>query len=80
VDAKKQTYRIAAMYTNLDSFNNKRRELDVRIAARQPDIIGFTEINPKHATWELATQDLQRQGYNLNVYFTGRGSVLYVKD
>jgi len=31
----------------LDTFNNKRLELDARISMTNPDIFGVTEINPK---------------------------------
>lgn len=71
---------LKCMYTNLDSFNNKRSELEVRIAQTKPDIIGLTEIKPKHATWELTAQELTLYGYTTYVNLEGRGMALHVKD
>jgi exonuclease III len=68
------------MYTNLDSYNNKRSELLVRIAQHQPDVIGLTEITPKHATWKLLMEDMMIQGYTAYVNFEGGGVALYIRD
>ena len=67
------------MYTNLDTFCNKKPELLMRIAECQPDIIGFTEINPKHAYYEISVQKLMITGYDTYCNLQRRGSVLYVK-
>jgi len=68
------------MYTNVDTFINKRLEIEAKISETKPDIFGLTEINPKNATWKLSDQDMVFQGYTSYTNFTGRGSVLYVKD
>jgi hypothetical protein len=63
VRERELTEGLRCWYTNLDGYNNKRTELEVRLAQLQPDIIGLTEINPKNATWEMTAQDLSRVGY-----------------
>jgi len=68
------------MYTNLDTFNNKRTELQARISIVSPDIIGITEVNPKSAKWTLNHADLQVQGYSLFADLGRRGVALYVKE
>ena len=68
------------MYTNIDTFNNKRTEFEARISLNKPDVNGLTEINPKNARWSLESQDLQLNGYTLYDNRYGRGVALYVKD
>jgi tRNA splicing endonuclease len=68
------------MYTNLDSFGNKKAELESRIAIMQPDVIGLTEINPKNAKWQLSETELKIQGYLVYVNLKDRGVALYVRD
>ena len=46
------------MYTNVDTFLNKRTELLFRIQQCNPDILGLTEIKPKNASWELSAHEL----------------------
>jgi len=46
------------LYTNLDTFHNKKNELMSRISVSDPDIIGLTEIKPKMASWVLCEIDL----------------------
>jgi hypothetical protein len=71
---------LKCMYTNVDTFNSKRIELKARIAEANPDIVGLTEINPKNAKWELLPQDIALEVYVAFTNFTGRGSVLYVRE
>ena len=71
---------LKCMYTNLDTYVNKRGELRVRIDQQDPDIIGLTEINPKNATWTLQPPDLSIDGYTAFTEFAGRGAALYVKN
>jgi len=69
------------MYTNVDSFCNKRHELEICIHTYQPDIIGLTEINPKNTNYaNITTQDFQLSGYNMYINLAGRGSALYVRE
>lgn len=75
-----QTTGLKCMYTNIDSFNNKRPELEAMVTLLEPDIIGLTEINPKNVKWSLTTQDVQLHGYTLFVNLEGRGVALYVKE
>jgi len=60
---------LKCMYPNLDSYNNKRSELLTRIAQYQPDVIGLTEIMPKHTNWKLLMEDMTIQGYTAYVNF-----------
>jgi hypothetical protein len=71
---------LTCMYTNVDTFINKKHEYETRVHTLNPDIIGVTEINPKNASWSITQQDLSIEGYNLYVNFTGRGSALYIKS
>ena len=68
------------MYTNMDSFNNKRSEFQARVANLNPDVIGLTEVKPKNATWSLCQQDLMVHGYKVYTNLEGRGVALYVKN
>ena len=38
---------LKCIYTNLDSFLNKREELKTRVHIELPQIIGLTELKPK---------------------------------
>ena len=71
---------LQCMYTNLDCLNNKKPELLSRISELNPDVIGLTEVDPKHSSWSLMPQDLSIEGYTFYSNLDGRGSVLYVKD
>jgi len=71
---------LKCLYTNLDTFHNKKNELMSRISDSDPDIIGLTEIKPKTASWELSDIDLMITGYTLYTDLAGRGAALYVKD
>lgn len=53
---------LKCFYTNLDSLNNKKVELEARIVMINPDIIGLLEINPKNAKWKLTQEDQQIKG------------------
>ena len=67
-------------YTNIDSLNNKKVELEAHIVMLNPDIIGLSEINPKNAKWKLTQEDLQIRGYTMYDNLKGRGVVLYVRE
>ena len=69
---------IKCMYTNIDTYNNKRSDILSRIAVTKPDIIGLTEINPKNAKWSLEQADLQIEGYTVYYSLEGRGVALYI--
>ena len=71
---------LSCMYTNIDTFTNKKYEYEARVNTLKPDIIGVTEINPKNAYWPITQQDLSIEGYNLYVNLGGRGSALYIKS
>jgi ribosome biogenesis protein Nip4 len=78
--AKNMKCQLKCFYTNMDSLNNKRAELDSRLALSKPDIIGIVEVNPKNATWKLSMEELQRCGYTTYFNLNGRGVVLYIND
>ena len=67
------------MYTNIDTFHNKRTEFEARISLNKPDVIGLTEMNVKNARWSLESQDLQLNGYTLYDNRYGRSVTLYVR-
>ena len=71
---------LKCLYTNLDTFHNKKNELMSRISDYDPDVIGLTEIKPKMASWELSDTELLITGYTSYTDLTGRGVALYVKD
>lgn len=68
------------MYTNVDTFNNKRIEFEARVRTLEPDIIGITEVNPKNASWRLEQQELQLPGYSLHCNLEGRGVALFIRN
>ena len=68
------------MYTNVDSYNNKRAKVVAIISILDPDVVGLTEVNPKRASWNLCKQDLELEGYNLYASLEGRGVAFYVKN
>jgi hypothetical protein len=72
--------KLLCMYTNIDSFLNKKSEFLCRIQLFDPDIIGVTEVLPKYTKQEVLVQDLQIDGYDLFSNLVGRGTVLYVKS
>ena len=68
------------LYTNLDTFHNKRSELLTRIYEDKPDIIGLTEVQSKVASGYISDIDLTIDGYTMYSNLCGRGVALYVKD
>jgi len=68
------------LYTNLDTFHNKRTELLTRIHEVKPDIIGLTEVQSKVAAGLVNDIDLAIDGYTKYINLCGRGVVLYIKD
>ena len=44
------------MYNDVDPVTNKRHELEVKLSALKPDIIGLTESKPKNTTNEITIQ------------------------
>ena len=71
---------IKCMYTNIDSFMNKRVELKTVIEDQKPDIIAITEMKPKNARYELQESEIQLENYSCisNISGSGRGVALYV--
>ena len=67
--------KLTCLYTNADSFMNKRTELDARITHSQPMIIAIIEMKPKHSRYSIEKNKLNLQGYDLftNVEGNGRG-------
>lgn len=57
------------IYTNADQLINKRDELSMFIAGREPDIICVTEVIPKAQVQPIAPAQLLINGYNMYVNF-----------
>lgn len=71
------------LYSNIDTFTNKREEILHRIhEGKPPDIICFTEIKPKFTSTPLQAQELSIDGYDSwPVLDTeGRGVVIYSRS
>ena len=71
------------LYTNCDSFLNKKNELESRLAEESFDFIALTEIFPKVTQSQLMSAEFNLNGFqlflpsdNLN---SGRGVAIYVK-
>ena len=73
---------LKCIYTNVDSFLNKREELKTRIHIESPQIIGLTELKPKNARFCLQPAELKIDGYDCfhNISGEGRGVALYIKN
>ena len=72
---------LRCFYTNMDSFGNKKHELETRIQSYDPDIVGLTEIKPKNSCiGGFVESDLLLEGYTAYSDMEGRGAVLYVRD
>ena len=57
------------VYTNIDQFINKRDDLCMMIAGKEPDIILLTEVIPKAQTNPLTTTTLSLPNYNMYLNF-----------
>ena len=64
------------LYTNLDTFHNKRSELLTRIYEDKPDIIGLTEVQSMVAAGYISDIDLTIDGYTMYSNLCGRGVAL----
>ena len=68
------------MYTNIDTFLNKREELLTRLSADDPDILGIVELLPKKRV-EFNSCEYKLPNYTL---FMGpnptRGVAIYIRD
>ena len=78
------------MYTNSDQLVNKRDDLCMAIAEREPDIIMITEVIPKAQVLPIAPALLHLPGYYITTSFDPdvpnlgrsrtRGICIYVRD
>ena len=72
------------MYTNMDSFINKRMELDIFLSSLEykPNIIAITEVNSKRFVDDITESELSIEGYDMfSVHLSEknfRGVVIYV--
>ena len=71
-------------YTNADQLLNKITELEVRTREVRPNIIGFTEVKPKHNRYkptkaEYTIGDYKMYAKNLETN-EGRGLLLYIDN
>ena len=69
------------IYTNADQYMNKRNEMKALIEINQPDIVGKTEVKPKHARFNVQECKIAIEGYELfhNLEEEGRGIALLVR-
>ena len=60
---------------------NKRNEMKALIETNQPDIVGITEVKPKHARFNVQECEIAIEGYELfhNLEEEGRGIALLVR-
>ena len=67
--------------TNTDQYMNKRNEMKALIEINQPDIVGITEMKPKHARFNVQECEIAMEGYELfhNLEEEGRGIALLVR-
>ena len=68
------------MYSNVDNgVLNKREELSIRISQTKPNIIGLTEIKPKHQSFDAGNVEFELSDYH--PFFNEnqkRGVALYI--
>ena len=72
---------LTCLYSNIDSFLNKREEIQIILQEVNPDIIGFTELKPKNPRYILQHEELAIQGYDCwhSIAGPGRGVMLYTR-
>jgi hypothetical protein len=73
------------MYTNVDSFMNKRDELRALIQNKSYDVIALTEILPKNKDqFDISSVEWKMDGYDMFIappnVFTKRGCLVYTKE
>jgi len=73
---------IRCIYTNADSLLNKRNELLVVIEELKPDVIGITEVKPKHCRFTLQEDELKIPQFRCfsKTEDSGRGVLIYVRE
>ena len=57
--------KLRVLYTNADTYLNKKEELNLRISQENPDIIAMVEILPKNKSSNISECELQIDGYNM---------------
>ena len=69
------------IYTNADQYMNKRNKMKALIEINQPDLVGITEVSPKHARFKVQECEIAIEGYELfhNLEEEGRGIALLVR-
>ena len=77
---------LKVMYTNVDSFMNKRDELGALIQNKSYDVIALTEILPKNNKdqFDISSVEWKMDGYDMFIsppnVFTKRGCLMYTKE
>ena len=68
-------------YANVDTFLNKKEELQNQIYSSNPDIIGLVELKPKNNRYILQSEELAMEGYDSwpTLNSAGRGTILYTR-
>ncbi len=85
VNSHKVLPQLNCFYTNADQLHNKLTELEIRTQDNKPNIIGITEVKPKHGRYKTREPEYslgkgrQYQMFSKNIENdTGRGLLLYV--
>ena len=74
---------LKCIYSNVDSFLNKRTEFFLTIQEEDPDVICLTEVLPKNLRYALNHAELNNKGYDcfskIDEKDSHRGVLIYVK-
>ena len=60
---------LRCLYANVDQLLNKMDDLSMLIAAREPDIMLFTEVIPKARRYPILETQLKLKGYDIYTNF-----------
>ena len=76
--------KLTIYYTNADNLLNKRNELQLIVASKQPDVLVITEIFPKNIeSTKISQAELNLEGYYFyvnKVKDNSRGVILYIRN
>lgn len=74
--------KLTYLYSNVDSFRDKKEEILILVNEHNPDLIGLVELKPKTGTYTLVEADWHIDGYDAwpKLSSPGRGVVLYTRQ
>lgn len=80
-DSNENAKQCTCIYTNCDSYLNKRAEFQAVLDLHEPALIAMTEIKPKHSRYGVQECEIALDGYDLfhNLEKEGRGVALFAK-